>query len=137
MLSLTLPCYNNLYFCWKYLNQNVVSGNYSNDTSQHYWMDVRAVINMHTCSNRLLFRLAQQKKCRRRVRAWIEKEQTLLAGEGWGKETKVHPVRERTAFDKTFGRNCRRFLSSPAPLLLTPTFLFARARLLRLSCFVK
>ena len=48
---------------------------------------------MHTCSNRLLFRLAQQKKRMRRVKAWIEKEQTLLAGERWGKERKVHPVR--------------------------------------------
>ena len=48
---------------------------------------------MHTCSNRLLFRLAQQKKRRRRVRAWTEKEETLLAEEGWGKERKVHPVR--------------------------------------------
>ena len=48
---------------------------------------------MHTCSNRLLFRSAQQKKRMRRVRAWIEKEQTLLAEGGWGKERKVHPVR--------------------------------------------
>ena len=77
---------------------------------------------MHTCSNRLLFRLAQQKKRRRRVRAWIEKEQTLLAeGGGGGGE------RKRTAFGKMFGRNGRRFLSSPDPLLLTPTFLCAHA----------
>lgn len=44
MLSFTLPCYNNLYFRWKYLYQNVVSGNYSNDTSQHFWMDIKTYI---------------------------------------------------------------------------------------------
>ena len=84
-------------------------------TTRHDTSEWTSKHMLHTFSNRLLFRSAQQKKRRRRVRAWIEKEQTLLAGEGWGKERKVHPVRERTAFDKMFGPNCRRFLSSPAP----------------------
>ena len=44
MLSFTLPCYNNPYFRWKYLYQNVVSGNYGNDTSQLLWMDIKTYI---------------------------------------------------------------------------------------------
>lgn len=83
------------------------------------------------------FSFSRAKKRRRRVRAWIEKEQTLQVGEGWGKERKVHPVRQRTAFGKMSGRNGRRFFSSLAPSPSLLLFLLARARLLRLSCFVK
>ena len=39
MLHFTQPRYNNLY-----LYQNVVSVNYSNDTSQQFCMDVKAYI---------------------------------------------------------------------------------------------
>ena len=101
MLSFTLPCYNNLYFRWKYLYQNVVSGNYSNDTSQHFWMDVKTyiaqspLINMHTCSNRLFFRLAEPKKAQETCEGMDWKAANTVGGEvvGKGKERKVHPVR--------------------------------------------